>query len=165
MHLIVQHKSGPREKKFTMGTLQIAFVAVNPHVFVEVALLSERLAASEDRAHKGLLLGVRTQVVEKIMPFLEASAAGFELTQENLCPSLALWLEVFNIFECAQIRNVEALFEGCKIHILTFLVKHLRIVGDPDSMHNSLSHVCGKRIINWDLLLHIFGGMPFFDGH
>jgi hypothetical protein len=41
-----------------MGTFQIAFVAVNPHVFIEVTLLSERLAASEDRAHKRLLLGM-----------------------------------------------------------------------------------------------------------
>ncbi len=40
-----------------------------------------------------------SQVVEKIVPFLETSLAAMELTQEDLGPSFALWLEVFDIFE------------------------------------------------------------------
>jgi hypothetical protein len=59
MHLEMQHKLAPCEKKLTMSTLQVAFVAMNPHMLVEIALLSERLATSEDRAHKRLLLGMR----------------------------------------------------------------------------------------------------------
>ena len=74
---------------------------MNPHMFVKIAFLSERLAASEDRANKGFFLSMRSQVVEQIMPFLEASAASFELAQKYLCPSLTFRLEVFNIFKCA----------------------------------------------------------------
>jgi hypothetical protein len=68
-------------------------------VFVEIALLGEGLATAKDRTYKRFFLGVASKVVEKIVPFLETSLAAVELTQKNLSPSLALWLEVFDIFE------------------------------------------------------------------
>ena len=40
-----------------------------------------------------------SQVVEKIVPFLETSLTPMELTQENLSPSLAFRFEIFDIFE------------------------------------------------------------------
>ena len=68
-------------------------------MLIQVALLGEGLATPKDRTHEGFFLGVATQVVEKIVPFFETSLAAMELTQEDLGPSFALWLEVFDIFE------------------------------------------------------------------
>ena len=84
-----------------MSAFQVALVSMNAHVFVKVALLSERLAAAEDWAHKRLLLGVRAEMIEEIVPLFKASCAGFELIQENLCPPLALRLEIFYILKRA----------------------------------------------------------------
>ncbi len=68
-------------------------------MLIQVTLLGEGLATAKDRTHKRFFLGVATQVVEKIVPFFETSLAAVELTQEDLGPSFALWLEVFDIFE------------------------------------------------------------------
>jgi hypothetical protein len=58
-----------------MSALQIALVPMDTHVLIQVALLSERLAAAKDWAYKRFLLGVRSEVIEKIVPFFEASSA------------------------------------------------------------------------------------------
>ena len=62
-----------------MSALQIALVPMDAHVLIQVALLSERLAAAKDWADKRFLLGVGSEVIEKIVPFFEASRACFEL--------------------------------------------------------------------------------------
>ena len=58
-----------------MGTLQVALVPMDAHVLVQVTLLSERLAAAQHWADERLLLGVGSQVIEKIVPFFETSSA------------------------------------------------------------------------------------------
>jgi hypothetical protein len=68
-------------------------------MLVKVALLGEGLAAAKDWTHEGLLLGVTSQVIEKIVPFFETSLAPIELAQEDLGPSLAFRFKVFDIFE------------------------------------------------------------------
>ena len=68
-------------------------------MLIQVTLLGEGLATAKDRTYKRFFLGVPSKVVEKIVPFLETSLAAVELTQKNLSPSLALWLEIFDIFE------------------------------------------------------------------
>jgi hypothetical protein len=57
-----------------MCALQVALVPVDAHVLIQVALLSERLAAAKDWADKRFLLGVGSEVIEKIVPFFEASS-------------------------------------------------------------------------------------------
>ena len=68
-------------------------------MFIQVTLLGEGLGTAKNRTHEGFLLGVASQVVEKIVPFLETSLAPMELTQKHLSPSLALRFEIFDIFE------------------------------------------------------------------
>ena len=58
-----------------MGTLQVALVPMDAHVLVQVTLLSKRLAAAQHWADERLLLGVGSQVIEKIVPFFETSSA------------------------------------------------------------------------------------------
>ncbi len=58
-----------------MSALQVALVPMDAHVLIQVALLSERLAAAKDWADKRFLLGVGSEVIEKIVPFFEASSA------------------------------------------------------------------------------------------
>jgi hypothetical protein len=61
-----------------MSALQVALVPMDTHVLIQVALLSEGLAAAKDWADKRFLLGVRSEVIEKVVPFFEASSACFE---------------------------------------------------------------------------------------
>jgi hypothetical protein len=79
---------------------------MDSHVLIKVAPLCERLTAAKDRAHKRFLLCVRPQVVKEIVPFLEASLAVLEFTNEDLSPSFALRFEVLNVFEGPQIWNM-----------------------------------------------------------
>ena len=44
-------------------------------MLVQVTLLSERLAAAQQWADERLLLGVGSEVIEKVVPFFEASSA------------------------------------------------------------------------------------------
>jgi hypothetical protein len=68
-------------------------------MLIQVTLLGEGLATAKDRTYERFFLGVASQVVEKIVPFLETSLTPMELTQEHLSPSLALRFEIFDIFE------------------------------------------------------------------
>ena len=70
-------------------------------MFVEIALLGEGLATAKDRTYEGFFLGVASQVVEKIVPFLETSLASLVFAEEHLGPSLALRFEIFDILECS----------------------------------------------------------------
>ena len=76
-------------------------------------------------------------------------------------PSLALWLKVLNILKCAQIRNMQALLEGGKIHILPLLEEHLGFIRDSNPVHDLLSCVGWRRIFCRYFLMHNFGGMAF----
>jgi hypothetical protein len=78
-----------------------------------------------------------------------------------LRPSLALWLEVLNILKCTQIRNMQALLEGGKIHILPLLEEHLGFIRDSNPVHDLLSCVGWRRIFCRYFLMHNFGGMTF----
>lgn len=80
MILVVKHQFGPGKKQFAEGTFEIALVAVDPHVLVQVTLLGEGLATAEDWTNEGFLLGMASEVVEKIVPFFETSLAPAELT-------------------------------------------------------------------------------------
>jgi len=99
MVLIMKHQLGFCEEEFTKGTLQIALIPMDSHMFVKIALLGEGLGASENWAHKRFLLGVASQMIKEIVPFLKASLTAMELTQEYLGPTFTLRLKVFNILE------------------------------------------------------------------
>ena len=72
---------------------------MNSHVLVKIALLSKRLAAAQNWTYIRFFLGVRSQVIEKIVPFLKTSLAVMKLTEKNLGPSLTFRLKIFNVFE------------------------------------------------------------------
>jgi hypothetical protein len=44
--LVVKHQLGPGEKQFAKGALEIALVAVDSHVLIQVTLLGEGLATA-----------------------------------------------------------------------------------------------------------------------
>lgn len=72
---------------------------MDPHVFVEITLLGKRLTASIDRTHKGFLLCMRSQMVEEIVPLLEASVTLFMFADKYLSPAFTFGLKIFDIFE------------------------------------------------------------------
>jgi hypothetical protein len=74
---------------------------VNPHVLVEITFLSERLAAAEDGADKGLFLCVRAKMIKQIVPLLEAPLTIIMFAEEYLSPPLAFGLEIFYVLKCA----------------------------------------------------------------
>ena len=78
------------EDLMTFAALQITFVLVNLHVFVEIALLRERLLATVYWANIGALLCVRAQVVKEVVPFPERTFAVLMLAEEYLAPSFAI---------------------------------------------------------------------------
>lgn len=119
---------------------------MDTHVLIQVALLSERLAAAEDWTDERFLLGVGPEVIEKVVPFFEASCARLVFAQKYLSPSLALWLKVFYILKCTKIRNMQALLESGKIHILALLEEHLGIIRYSNPVHYLLSCVGWRRI-------------------
>lgn len=90
-----------------MRASEIAFVSMDSHMLVKIALLSEGLIASENWTNEWLLLCVRTQMVEEVVPFFKDTSAVLVLAKENLSPPFAFRFKVFNIFKCAHIRHVQ----------------------------------------------------------
>lgn len=134
---------------------------MNAHVLVQIAFLSKRLAAAEDWTYKRLLLSVWSQMVEKIVPFLKASLASFEFTEEYLCPALALWFKVLNILECTEIWHVETLLKSGEIDISAFLKEHFSIVWNADSVHNGFFDIAWIRDASWNKVLLELEWMAF----
>ena len=76
------------------------------HVFVEVAFLSEGVFTAFHETDEGLLLEVRSQVIEKVVPLLEdAGASTLVLAEECLDPPLALNFEVFYEHKVTHLRD------------------------------------------------------------
>lgn len=88
------------EELLALRTLQIAFVFVNFHVFVEITLLREGLATTIHRAGKWFFLSMRSQMIKEIVPFLEGTVAIPVLAEKGLCPTFAVVFEKLDIFKC-----------------------------------------------------------------
>lgn len=97
---------------------------MDAHVLVEIALLRECLAAAEHRAREGFLLGVRTQVVEQIVPLLESLWALAVLADERLSPTLTFFFEVLYVLEGPEAWNWQVLVEGGNVDFCTFFKHH-----------------------------------------
>ena len=79
-------------------------------MFIKIAFLCEGLTASIDRTYKRLFLSMRPQMVEEIVPLLEASIAAIEFTYKYLSPPFAFILEILYILKGAKSRNMKILF-------------------------------------------------------
>ena len=73
-------------------------------MFVQITFLRKLVLAAIYRTVIGSLLGVRSQVVEKIVPLFEAFFALFELTKEDLAPTLGVGSQISHIFISFQAR-------------------------------------------------------------
>ena len=114
--LIVNHELRFGLRLSTLATLQVAFVTMDSHMFVEIAFLGERQLTSKDRALEGFFLVVRAKVVEDIVPLLEGLFATLEVTDEDLGPPFALQVQVGDKLECSKRRETESAFKGGKVH-------------------------------------------------
>ena len=75
-------------------------------MLVQVRLLSELLITTLVWAFEGSLLGMHSQVVEKIMPFSEEHIALREVALEYLHLTLSSWIFVLEHSESSCIRNL-----------------------------------------------------------
>ena len=56
------------------------------------------MATAKERTPEGLLFGMNSEMVEKVVPFLELLFAVFELADEKLRPPISVWVEELIIY-------------------------------------------------------------------
>lgn len=75
-------------------------------MLIQIAFLSKLLTTTIDWTLERFFLGVRSEVIEEIVPFFEVPFAVFVLAEEHLTPALALILEVSHILKSSQTWNI-----------------------------------------------------------
>lgn len=56
------------------------------------------MATAKERTPEGLLFGMNSEMVEKVVPFLELLFAVLELADEKLRPPISVWVEELIIY-------------------------------------------------------------------